>query len=247
MFINKRKLTLGVLLLLLTCICLVLFYDNTDHTTRLLRTESADVRMLSAKSPDLLELFENEFREKVAKLDELISQKTEAAKGQCLKDPDATKDTKEQLQSFVEGQCAPVILVPGLMCTKLMVEIDCDTLQQNHPEIMDACGWSTCSWSLVSSRPAKEYVLWISDPLTHLSILSIRNSSTCFGRFVTTEFNASATSVDQRYSYPKGTRVTWYGNTPKTKSGKRRRLSCCRKYTPFPCSNPFIERICFYN
>ena len=221
-------------LLVTILIFIILFHDNTDHATHSLRIDEAEVRLLSLHVTDLIEAFKKEFKEKVSEIEELMGRKGVAENGKCLIDPNATQNPKRQLQSFIEGECAPVILVPGLMGTKLVIEIDCDILKQHHPEIMDACGWSTCSWSLWRRKPASEYLLWVPSPISPLSILSIRNSSNCLGHFVKTKYNASATTIPRKYAYPKGVRITWYGNSPKTQSKAEGGLSAIRNILPLP-------------
>lgn len=218
MQINRRYFILISLLLVSTTALLILFHDNTDHATRSFRTEKGEVRMLSLKGADFLKAITKEFEEKMSQLIDFMEEKGKAEKGKCLKNPDATDDVKQQLQSFIEGECAPIILIPGLISTKLMVTIDCDLLQEHHPEIMEACGWSTCSWSLLHKKPASEYILWIPSFTSALSMVTKGNSSTCFGHFVKPRYNASAENIREKYQYPTGVKVTWYGNTPKTRS-----------------------------
>ena len=60
----------------------------------------------------------------------------------CINGKDPEKlSTKEQLQEFVKGPCLPIILVPGLMATKLQVIIDCQTLKEENPDVFKTCGW----------------------------------------------------------------------------------------------------------
>lgn len=208
---------LAVSLIALALITTVLvFHDNTDHSARTLRTPQAELHMVSTEHADMLHTIEKEYHEKVIKEREITMQKAAAKENACLKNASATSNPKEQLQSFVEGDCAPVIFVPGLMSSKLMAEIDCETLQEKHPEVMRACGWSTCTWSLFKWRPASEYMMWIPDLLSPLAFLTLTNN-TCFGNIIKVDLNASETDIYQRYKSPEGIRITWYGNTEKTK------------------------------
>lgn len=69
---------------------------------------------------------------------------------------------KEQLMEFAKGPCLPVTVVPGILGSKLKVEINCEVLQKENPEIFQACGWSTCTgWGILASKPKAEYNLWI--------------------------------------------------------------------------------------
>ena len=48
----------------------------------------------------------------------------------CINGEDPTYlSTKEQLKLFVQGQCSPIIMVPGMLGTKLQAEIDCEVLK----------------------------------------------------------------------------------------------------------------------
>ena len=44
---------------------------------------------------------------------------------------------KENLIEFARGPCNPIVLIPGLLSTKLMVKIDCQKLQQFNSEIFN--------------------------------------------------------------------------------------------------------------
>jgi len=196
----------------------LLSYDNTDHGTRSFSFRDSEVRMFSAKNPELYQAIKKEYEEEVLELEAVMKEKGANAKGSCLKDPSATSSPKEQLQSFIEGDCAPVIVVPGFLSTKMMVEIDCETLMANNPEIMDACGWGTCSWSLWYSRPSTEYLFWIPSLFHRVNMVTFLSNSTCFGRLARFEYNASASNNYEKYLSPKGVRITWYGNTESTRS-----------------------------
>lgn len=206
----------------------LLIHDNTDHGSRSYNLSGAQVRMFSTQNKDMMDTLKQENEEKMASLDRLIQQMSGNVKNICLKDPKATNTPKEQLQSFIEGDCSPVIIVPGFLATRLMVEIDCEELQENHPEIMEACGWSTCSWSLWSKKPASEYLLWIADFLSPVSMLSFSNS-TCFGRIAQMHRNGTENHV-----HPKGIKVTWHGNTPQTKSKADGGLGAITDILPVP-------------
>eukprot|EP00331_Platyophrya_macrostoma_P012934 CAMPEP_0176416888 /NCGR_PEP_ID=MMETSP0127-20121128/6587_1 /TAXON_ID=938130 /ORGANISM="Platyophrya macrostoma, Strain WH" /LENGTH=655 /DNA_ID=CAMNT_0017796995 /DNA_START=244 /DNA_END=2211 /DNA_ORIENTATION=+ len=156
-----------------------------------------------------------EHEEKVVKIKANIKKMSQDNKNACLKDPSTVGNPKEQLQSFVEGDCAPVILMPGLMGTKLMVEIDCKELMQYHPEIMQSCGWSTCAWSLIYRKPDTEYLMWIPDMMSPMAFLTLTNQ-TCFGSLVRPLYDPTKENVADKYDNPRGIKIKWYGNTQKT-------------------------------
>lgn len=80
---------------------------------------------------------------------------------------------KQYLSAFSAGPCTPVIVLAGISGTKLMVEIDCETLQSNHPDIFANCGWTKCEKSgfdPISKVPKDEYRTWIPDPYSPMTV-----------------------------------------------------------------------------
>ena len=189
-------------------------HDNVDRSVHALRTNEAEILMFSASNPEMFKKMVEDDALKNAEIENFIF--SQGNSNACLKDPSATGSTKEQLQSFVEGDCAPLIVLPGLMGTKLMVEIDCDTLEEKHPEVMEACGWNTCSrWTWTGKKPDDEYVMWIPKLTSPMGFVSIKNHS-CFGRLVSLRYNSTKSRIPDRYSDLEGVRITWYGDTPNT-------------------------------
>jgi hypothetical protein len=64
------------------------------------------------------------------------------------KDPSTLSD-KEYLKEFAAGPCSPTMILPGLISTKLMVQIDCEELMDKNPKTFSACLWNGCkkTWS----------------------------------------------------------------------------------------------------
>ncbi len=82
------------------------------------------------------------------------------------------KSKKDRLKEFIKGPCNPVMLVPGLMSTRLQVEIDCKKLKQNYPVTFYDCGWTTCNkydWQIWETKPNPEYHLWIPSEVSPMS------------------------------------------------------------------------------
>lgn len=126
---------------------------------------------------------------------------------------------KQQLEEFIKGPCSPIIIVPGILGTSLRVEIDCGILKTKNPEIFSSCGWETCSpYQFWLSKPEAEYKLWLTDLLSPLSMFSMLESShKCFNELIQINFNESSINEEERYSSPKGVKITWDGNTKLTK------------------------------
>lgn len=86
---------------------------------------------------------------------------------------------REYLTAFIKGPCAPVIIVPGLTCSKLVAKIDCETLRDTDKETFTACGWNGCDAN--HDRPDDQYQLWLPDVLSPLSLLKpFGSSKKCF-------------------------------------------------------------------
>jgi len=45
---------------------------------------------------------------------------------------------------FSKGDCVPLILVPGILGTRLQVQIDCEVLRYKNPGVFEVCGWNSC-------------------------------------------------------------------------------------------------------
>ena len=95
---------------------------------------------------------------------------------------------KEYLAEFAKGPCSPMTLIPGVLATRLKVEIDCPKLQELQPETFKVCGWNACKkdpnefWLDV---PNTEYYLWVPDytsPMTVFSITEMPNL--CFANLI---------------------------------------------------------------
>ena len=66
----------------------------------------------------------------------------------CLDGKDGSAMTnKEYLKQFAKGPCSPTVVLPGLMSTKLAVEIDCELFKNENSAVFKACGWTDCSKS----------------------------------------------------------------------------------------------------
>lgn len=102
----------------------------------------------------------------------------QAVKFECTGGVDpSTLSEQDYLKAFRKSSCSPVIAIAGVMGTKLQVLIDCEILKKQQPDLFARCGWSTCSWSMMSSKPKAEYTIWIpsiTSPLTLASPLHKR-------------------------------------------------------------------------
>lgn len=235
MLFSRRRVVSIAIFALAIMAAFMLIYDNTDRTSRsFLAGNESEAYMVATSSPGFFMSLINQYNRVNMKAKTDLWQMKEATKNICLKDPtSSTKTPKEQLENFIEGDCAPIIMVPGLMATKLMLQIDCELLMKEHPEIMESCGWSTCSWSIWRRRPSPEYLLWIPGIFSPMSVISWTNV-TCFGNLIRFEYNRSAETIPDKYQAPKGINVTWYGNTPGTLSDSDSGFNAVMDLLPLP-------------
>ena len=89
---------------------------------------------------------------------------------------------KDYLYEFQRSACSPVILVPGVMGSRLRVKIDCEVLKKEHSDKFEECGWNSCKKGTIhrmlgKKAPADEYNLWVSDLTSPISIFNINGKS----------------------------------------------------------------------
>ena len=69
------------------------------------------------------------------------------------------KGTLKRLR-FVIGKCNPVLIVPGLMASRLKVKIDCGKLKKNEPRTVELLGKYCPSFNVCPNSEVNAYVLW---------------------------------------------------------------------------------------
>lgn len=117
---------------------------------------------------------------------------------------------KARLEEFKAGPCSPVALVPGIMGTKLVVTIDCETLKNFAGQRFLDCGWNSCYG--IGFSPDKEYLLWISLTTLLIPITRPAQERRCFGDLMEMRLHYTRSKLDGLSNFP-GINVTWYGNT----------------------------------
>lgn len=83
----------------------------------------------------------------------------------------ATLSFKQYLDAFAAGPCSPVLVMAGIAETKLIIQIDCERLKNDRPDIFSGCGWDTCSNGWFSKSPRPEYNIWIPDIVSPFTLL----------------------------------------------------------------------------
>lgn len=140
---------------------------------------------------------------------------------ECLNGKDPSKlSKKEILKEFARGKCSPMVVVPGLLSTKLIVRIkSCQKLMDLFPETFKVCGWNACEkkwdefWKKV---PDSEYTLWIPDIFSPLSIMAVNASSNfCFAKFFKQNVDFSK-PIEDAYVNNDAFEIGLYGSSPGT-------------------------------
>lgn len=84
---------------------------------------------------------------------------------------------------FILGQCNPIVMVPGLYSTRLMIQIDCKKFKENKDNLINMrlfCGESVCK------KDYEEHVIWpalFDSPFT-LRVTEDNKFSSCLGYFL---------------------------------------------------------------
>lgn len=126
---------------------------------------------------------------------------------------------KEILIEFSKGKCSPFVIVPGLFTTKLVVEIDCPVLKQEHKDIFNICGWNACSkkfYEFWKKVPRKEYWLWIPDIFGPMSIFQHHEEKNyCWVNIIKLAVNLDK-PIEDSVVEPKGFKVKMFGHSEET-------------------------------
>ena len=136
---------------------------------------------------------------------------------------------------FILGSCNPVVLIPGVLGTRLVVNIKCEEFlkdKQKNAETKFFCGKKICQ-SSIFKQDFEEHVLW---PALFESPFKLyedgdNKNNTCFGYFMQ-YFNSpeecpkmkpDSTIDNEKYicRYHPAVKITYYGGTNKTESGSK--------------------------
>lgn len=148
------------------------------------------------------------------------SELTDKPENYCLNgNPPQAMTHKDMLVEFANGPCSPLMLVPGIMASKLVVEIDCETFRTEEPEAFNACGWDSCVGGFFSNSPQPEYVLWIPSMFSPVAFFSFNEqANNCFSELISVNLDINA-SYDDMFIPKKGVSVKTFGTTPLSKDG----------------------------
>ena len=84
------------------------------------------------------------------------------------------------------------MLLPGIFSTKLIVEINCEDLRENDPELFEQCGWTDCHrefYEVWKKVPLEEYRLWINDFTSPMSFFGSYQENLCFANLFKSKFD----------------------------------------------------------
>lgn len=140
----------------------------------------------------------------------------------CLnKIPKKDLTKKQILIEFAKGPCSPLMLVPGVMGSKLTVEINCEELKLNEFDVFKSCGWTDCEkkrYEFWKSVPESEYQLWIPSLTGPLNIFSISEQTNfCFAKLIKPHINLNE-EINKMVQPRKGVVVKVYGFSENTKN-----------------------------
>ena len=185
--------------------------NGTDNDLEFLKSMEGITHSNSQKLPDLPKLTEPKPEKEVSESDiksedskPQVSQepktpetpeerkKLQKLTGACVENAESLS-IKEYLKAFAKSRCSPVIISPGIFATKLIVEINCEKLRDNSPELFRTCGWTSCSSGLLNSVPKKEYTVWVPDFLGDLNLISMNHKkNNCWVELFANRFDSEA-------------------------------------------------------
>lgn len=128
----------------------------------------------------------------------------------------STMSKSEYLEAFAKGPCSPVIIIPGVGGSKLLVAINCESLRLSDPQLFQSCGWDSCQLG-AKQAPKSEYKIWIPEVESAMSFLRpFYQNKNCFsgifGFNLKIDHNGKVT-----VSQHPGVKVSTYGSTASTR------------------------------
>lgn len=133
----------------------------------------------------------------------------------CLngKDP-ATLSHKDNLREFAKGPCSPLMILPSLLSTRLVLDIECRVLRKENPQLFKACGWNACSkrfYQVYRHVPDPQYNIWLPSIFGPLSIARLSSeSNSCWTTFIQLSINFNK-PLEEAVKPTKGFRVRVLG------------------------------------
>ena len=212
-------------------ICLLLFssfiniYTLEENKEKVIRTYEELVELV--ESPEFIEFseeFENDVKLEYAfGNDECLVSSSEAS--QLLANSYGSSATPDRNLRFILGRCNPVLLIPGIYATKLVVELNCKNLatEERKTTLKDLrlyCGLNLCA---NEETIKEEHPLFLGLLDEAFSVLGSANDqySACLGYIMTffqNEAECPAVNGKRICNYSKNIKVGFYGGSDTTKS-----------------------------
>ena len=165
---------------------------------------------------------------------------------------DITNNQPKEDIRFIMGKCHPVVLIPGMLSTKLQVRINCDKLYSEEKDIFKKvrffCGDNICPFP--EKRPYEEHDLFISGlGAFQLSVLGdINKYSVCLGYFLTFFNTKDVCAPDEdaghdKYvcNYSKNIKIGDYGSSKYTKDDGKCGLNAIKNVVMVGIRNKKLE------
>lgn len=194
--------------------------QSAKDDVKILEDELEDPNHVLNKSIEIETLGQEDSDESSQSRETIKSKRKEIKdpKDVCVADAESLS-IKDYLKAFAKSKCSPIMIAPGIFSTKLVVEINCENMRQQNPELFRTCGWTHCEEKLLARVPKKEYILWVPDILNDLNLLSMnQEKNNCWVQLFSMPLNSEAVKAKDypnvfKDTWEMGWRVRLFGNT----------------------------------
>ena len=215
-----------------------LTYEELDKIMSNSEFSKAWKRFKETGSTESIPYNENDNKYSKNKLNENIFSEDKNENDSCLLSKEKTKEILRKIGQyndeepsdeirFIFGNCNPVILIPGMLSTKLQIKINCNKLLNEEVDIYKKmrfyCGSEVCPYT---DKEEEEYNFFISalPPFPIIEISNINKYSACLGYFLTFYNSKKACASydeakdDYVCNYSENIRVGYYGSITDSQS-----------------------------
>ena len=215
-----------------------LTYEELDKIMSNSEFSKAWKRFKETGSTESIPYNKNDNKYSKNKLNENIFSEDKNENDSCLLSKEKTKEILRKIGQyndeepsdeirFIFGNCNPVILIPGMLSTKLQIKINCNKLLNEEVDIYKKmrfyCGSEVCPYT---DKEEEEYNFFISalPPFPIIEISNINKYSACLGYFLTFYNSKKACASydeakdDYVCNYSENIRVGYYGSITDSQS-----------------------------
>lgn len=135
---------------------------------------------------------------------------------QCTGGKDPSNLSKiEYITLFNANSCSPLVVVPGILSSKLILEIDCPVFRENHPKAFEACGWNSCGSPGSDGTPDLEYQIWVPEVTSPFSFIRLLDNdpNKCFTTIFGMDISKDEKTGLLHFSDKKGVSISPLGST----------------------------------